>query len=220
VKVLVVDDHALFTDAILPVLRGMEEMEVLGVARSGREALELFGREGPDLLMLDLGLPDMTGIELGRRLLQERPEVRILALTGRRDAQAVKEAMAAGFTGYLTKDTPLPSFAERIRAALRGEVVVPQRLETPRVVTRTPEEQNAALLADQLTPREREVLSLLVEGTDNMEIARRLSVSTNTVRTHVQSILTKLGVRSRLQAAAFAVRHQVVEVGSAARRSG
>ena len=213
-KVLVVDDHALFTDAILPVLEGMEEMEVLGVARSGREALELARGGRPDLVMLDLGLPDMTGIEIGRELLEERPDLTILALTGRRDALAVREAMTAGFAGYLTKDTPLPSFAEYIRSALRGETVVPTRLETPRVETRTPEEETAALLAGQLTPRERQVLSLLVEGSDNAEIARRLSVSANTVRTHVQSILTKLGVRSRLQAAAFAVRHHVVEVGS------
>lgn len=212
-KVLVVDDHALFTDALVPVLAGMEEMEVLGVARSGQEAFELARRERPDLVLLDLGLPDETGIEIGRRLLEERPDLTILALTGRRDAQAVKEAMAAGFAGYLTKDTPLPSFADRVRSALRGETVVPARLETPRVETRTPEEESAALLAGQLTPREREVLSLLVEGSDNAEIARRLAVSANTVRTHVQSILTKLGVRSRLQAAAFAVRHQVVDVG-------
>ena len=212
-KVLVVDDHALFTDAVVPVLAGMEEMEVLGVARSGREALDLARRDPPDLVMLDLGLPDMSGLEIGKGLLEEHPDLTILALTGRRDAQAVRDALAAGFAGYLTKDTPLPSFAERIRSALRGETVVPARLETPRIETRTPEEETAALLAGQLTPREREVLSLLVEGSDNAEIARRLSVSANTVRTHVQSILTKLGVRSRLQAAAFAVRHQVVEVG-------
>jgi DNA-binding NarL/FixJ family response regulator len=213
VKVLVVDDHVLFTDAIVPVLAGMEEMEVLGVARSGREALELARRDPPDVVMLDLGLPDMAGIEIGRRLLEESPDLTILALTGRRDTQAVTEAMAAGFAGYLTKDTPLPSFAPRIRSALRGETVVPPRLDTRRAVTRTPEDESAALLAGQLTPREREVLSLLVEGSDNAEIARRLMVSANTVRTHVQSILTKLGVRNRLQAAAFAVRHQVVEVG-------
>lgn len=216
-RVLVVDDHALFTDAILPVLRGMG-MEILGVARNGEEGLDLARRDEPDLVMVDLGLPDVTGIELGRRILEELPGTEILALTGRSDAQAVREAMGAGFRGYLTKDTPLPKFADRIRAALRGEVVVPQRLATPQVITRTPEEESAALLAGQLTPREREVLSMLVEGSDNAEIARRLSVSANTVRTHVQSILNKLGVRSRLQAAAFAVRHQVVEVGGGARR--
>lgn len=217
-RVLVVDDHALFTDAILPVLRAMEEMEVLGVARSAEEGFDLVRRERPDLVMLDLGLPDMTGIELCRLIREELPDTEVLALTGRNDPQAVKEAMAAGFRGYMTKDTPLPKFAERIRAALRGEVVLPQRMVTPRVDTRTPEEETAALLAGQLTPREREVLSLLVEGSDNTEIARRLAVSANTVRTHVQSILTKLGVRSRLQAAAFAVRHQVVEVSGGARR--
>jgi two-component system, NarL family, nitrate/nitrite response regulator NarL len=211
VRVLVVDDHALFTDAILPVLREMG-MEVQGVARSGSEGLLQARAARPELVMVDLGLPDMSGIDLGRLILAEFPGTTVLALTGRKDPQAVSEASAAGFAGYLTKDTPLPKFADRIRAALRGEVVAPQRMETPRVVTRTAEEQSAALLAGQLTPRELEVLSLLVTGSDNADIARRLSVSANTVRTHVQSILTKLGVRSRLQAAAFAVRHQVVEV--------
>jgi two-component system nitrate/nitrite response regulator NarL len=119
----------------------------------------------------------------------------------------------------MTKDTPLPRFAEGIEAAMRGEIVVPTKVASPRVVRRTAEEESAALLAGQLTPREKEVLAQLVGGKDNAEIARNLEVSANTVRTHVQSILTKLGVRSRLQAAAFAVRHQVVEVPNAGRRS-
>jgi DNA-binding NarL/FixJ family response regulator len=212
VRVLIIDDHALFTDAIVPLLRSMD-MEVLRVARTGQEGLDLAVGERPDLVMVDLGLPDVDGIEVGKRILEALPDTPVLALTGRNDPRAVKDALAAGFAGYLTKDTPLPSFGERIQAALRGEVVVPQRLVEPRVETRTTEEESAALLAGQLTPREREVLALLVEGSDNAEIARRLAVSANTVRTHVQSILTKLGVRSRLQAAAFAVRHQVVEVG-------
>lgn len=216
-RVLVVDDHALFTDAILPVLSEIGA-EVLPVARRGAEGLQLAHRERPDLVMLDLGLPDMSGIELGRRILQDRPEAAIIALTGRKDSEAVQEAIGAGFRGYLTKDTPLPRFAERIEAALRGEVVVPSKIERPTVVTRTEEEVSAALLAGQLTPREREVLTFLVGGKDNAEIARSLGVSANTVRTHVQSILTKLGVRSRLQAAAFAVRHRVVEVPTSDRR--
>jgi DNA-binding NarL/FixJ family response regulator len=216
-KVLVVDDHALFTDAILPLLN--EIGEVLAVARRGEEGLSLAHRERPDLVMLDLGLPDMSGIELGRRILEDRPDAAIIALTGRNDAEAVREAMAAGFRGYMTKDTPLPRFAEGIEAAMRGEIVVPPKVASPRVVRRTAEEESAALLAGQLTPREKEVLALLVGGKDNAEIARNLEVSANTVRTHVQSILTKLGVRSRLQAAAFAVRHQVVEVPSAGLRS-
>jgi DNA-binding NarL/FixJ family response regulator len=212
-RVVVVDDHALFTDAILPVLEGMEEMVVLGVARTGREGLSLARRERPQMALVDLGLPDMSGIALGRQILEEIPGVRVIALTGRKDSEAVNEALAAGFSGYLTKDIRMTSFADRVRSALEGEVVRPELGQAPRPPARTPEAENAALLAGQLTKRELQVLALLVEGSDNAEIARILGVSANTVRTHVQSILTKLGVRSRLQAAAFAVRHRVVEVG-------
>jgi DNA-binding NarL/FixJ family response regulator len=213
-RVLVVDDHALFTDAILPVLEAMEEFDVLGVARGGREGLTLARRERPELALVDLGLPDMSGIVLGRRILEEMPGTQVIALTGRKDSEAVSEAMAAGFSGYLTKDISMATFAERVRSALNGEVVVPEPVRSPPPPARTPEAENAELLARQLTNRELQVLSLLIEGCDNAEIADRLGVSANTVRTHVQSILTKLGVRSRLQAAAFAVRHRVVEAGT------
>jgi two-component system, NarL family, nitrate/nitrite response regulator NarL len=209
-RVLVVDDHALFTDAILPTLREME-WEVVAVVRRGEEAIETALREQPDLVMVDLGLPDMGGIAVGTRILEALPDTRVIALTGRSDQEAFMEARAAGFHGFLTKDVPLPKFPEALSAALRGEVVTFQR---PVVESRpvTPVDRDAELLASQLTSREREVLALLVEGSDNAQIARRLSISANTVRTHVQSILTKLGVRSRLQAAAFAVRHGVVTV--------
>jgi two-component system nitrate/nitrite response regulator NarL len=210
VRVLVVDDHALFTDAILPILE-RAGMEVLAVVRSGEEALAAARREHPDLVMLDLGLPDVGGIGLGARILRELPGTKVIALTGRRDPEAVQQALEAGFHGYLTKDIPMTRFAESLRAALGGEIVVFQRPEAePRPISL--EDRNAELLTRQLTARELEVLALLVEGSDNAQIAARLSVSANTVRTHVQSILTKLGVRSRLQAAAFAVRHRVVPV--------
>lgn len=211
-RALIIDDHTLFTDAILPLLEGIG-IEVVGVARTGEEGLAAVRTERPYLVLVDLGLPDMEGISVGKQILTELPGTLVLALTGRRDPDAVRGAMDAGFGGYLTKDTPLPRFGEGIRAALRGEVVVPTQAAQPKAVARTPLEENAALLASQLTPREREVLGFLVEGLDNAEIARRLGVSANTIRTHVQNILTKLGVRSRLQAAAFAVRHEVVDVG-------
>jgi two-component system, NarL family, nitrate/nitrite response regulator NarL len=214
-RVLVVDDHALFTDAILPTLRGMG-WEVVDVVRRGDEAIETARRESPDVVMIDLGLPDMGGVDVGSRILADLPGTTVIALTGRRDDGAVKEVQAAGFHGFLTKDVPLPNFAEALSATLRGETVVFQR---PRVESRpvTQVDREAELLASQLTPREREVLALLVEGSDNLHIARQLGVSANTVRTHVQSILTKLGVRSRLQAAAFAVKHGVVSVGRSGR---
>ncbi|HEX2024936.1 MAG TPA: response regulator transcription factor [Actinomycetota bacterium] len=214
-RILVVDDHALFTDAILPTLRGMG-WDVVDVVRRGDDAIETALREHPDVVMVDLGLPDMGGLAVGTRILAELPGTKVIALTGRRDEGAVKEVRAAGFHGFLTKDIPLPKFPEALAAAMRGEVVVFQR---PLVESRpvADVDREAELLARQLTPREREVLALLVEGSDNAHIARELSVSANTVRTHVQSILTKLGVRSRLQAAAFAVKHGVVPVGRSGR---
>lgn len=209
-RVLVVDDHALFTDAILPTFRAIG-WDVVAVVRRGEEAIQAAIQERPDVVMVDLGLPDIGGIAVGSRVLQEVPGAKVIALTGRNDAQAASEAQAAGFHGFLSKDIPLPRFPEALAAVVRGETVVFQR---PVVESRpvTPVDRDAELLASQLTPREREVLTLLVEGSDNAQIARRLQVSTNTVRTHVQSILTKLGVRSRLQAAAFAVRHGVVSI--------
>jgi two-component system nitrate/nitrite response regulator NarL len=208
VRVLVVDDHALFTDAILPTFRTMD-WEVVAVVRRGEDAIETARRERPDLVMVDLGLPDIGGIAVATTILEELPDTKVIALTGRNDAEAVKQVQKAGLHGFLTKDIPLPRFAEALAATLRGEKVLFHR---PVVDSRpvVPVDRDAALLASQLTPRERQVLALLVEGSDNAQIAKLLSVSANTVRTHVQSILTKLGVRSRLQAAAFAVKHRVV----------
>jgi DNA-binding NarL/FixJ family response regulator len=184
---------------------------VVDVVRRGRDAIQAARQKAPDVVMVDLGLPDMGGVTVGTKILAEAPGTKVIALTGRRDDGAVNEVQAAGFHGFLTKDIPLPKFAEALSAALRGESVMFQRpLVHSRPVARV--DREAELLARQLTPREREVLALLVEGSDNAHIASRLNVSANTVRTHVQSILTKLGVRSRLQAAAFAVRHGVVSV--------
>jgi two-component system nitrate/nitrite response regulator NarL len=201
----------LFSDAIAPLLQETG-MEIVAVAASGEEAMELFRRERPELVLVDLGLPDVGGITLGRQMLEERPDTIVLAVTGLNDPQAVKEAVRAGFHGYVTKDTSVARFVSSVRAAVDGQVVVPRRLAQAAAGVQSPEERDAALLAGQLTAREKEVLALLVEGGDNAQIAKRLGVSANTVRTHVQSILTKLQVRSRLQAAAFAVKFGVVDV--------
>jgi two-component system, NarL family, nitrate/nitrite response regulator NarL len=217
-RLLIVDDHALFTDAIVHILEGMD-MEIVGVARSGAEGLALAAKEEPDVLLVDLGLPDMSGIAVGRQVLEKRPETMILVLTGRNEPRSVDEALGSGFHGYITKDIPMDTFAERVRTALGGEVVVPPSRPPSRPSRLIPRNQAAELMARQLTPRELEVLGLLVKGSDNADIAARLSVSPNTVRTHVQSILTKLQVRSRLHAAAFAVRHRLVDVGGSRRTS-
>jgi DNA-binding NarL/FixJ family response regulator len=208
---LIVDDHRLFANVIRSVLTE-QGMDVLEIASSVREGLEADRAGRPDVVLVDLGLPDGDGISLGRSIIAERPSARVIALTALNDPKAVGEALRAGFAGYLTKDTPLTQFVSMIQAAMSGQVVIPQRLAAVAVGLRTAEERHASLLAEQLSPRERQVLTLLAEGANSEDIAGRLSVSPNTVRTHVQSILTKLQVHSRLEAATFAVKFGIVKV--------
>jgi two-component system nitrate/nitrite response regulator NarL len=173
----------------------------------------------PDLVLLDLALPDANGVDVGRQILEHLPDAKVIAVTALQDPGVVGDAMRAGFHGFVTKDTSLADLLPNLRAVLSGQVVLPHRLAATSVGRHSPEQTTAALLAAQLTARERDVLALLVDGIAGAQIARRLSISPNTVRTHVQSILTKLQVHSRLEAAAFAVRHKVVDAPGRASKS-
>jgi DNA-binding NarL/FixJ family response regulator len=134
-------------------------------------------------------------------------------VTALSDPQLLREAIKAGFHGFITKDTPMDRFVDAIRAAMSGQVVVPQRLAARAAGAQSVEERDASMLSAQLTPRELEVLAMLVEGARGEEIGSKLSISPNTVRTHIQNILMKLQVHSRLEAAAFAVRYGLVSSG-------
>jgi two-component system nitrate/nitrite response regulator NarL len=151
---------------------------------------------------------------VGREILERWPDTKLVAVTALDDGRAVDDALEAGFRGYLTKDTPVGRFISSMEAVVEGQVVLPHRLVS--AGHRRGTSDGIALLVAQLTTREREVLSLLVEGADGGTIARRLGISRNTVRTHVQSILTKLQVHSRLEAATMAVRHHLVPLPSIA----
>ena len=207
VRVLVVDDQKLFAEAVALFLEQVG-MKVVGIARDGREALDAVVRERPTIVLVDLNLPGEDGLTVGARILERDPEVKLLAVTGLSDRAAVRAALEAGFHGYLTKDAKVSQFVDSIRSVLQGQVSVPFELSFKPADA---DAQDAALLADQLTARERETLALLAEGASSREIAHRLSVSPNTVRTHVHNVLTKLGVHSRLEAAAFAVRHGLIQ---------
>jgi two-component system nitrate/nitrite response regulator NarL len=208
-RVMIVDDHTLFADAIAIQLEDVG-MEVVGRATNGTDAIDEARRTEPDVVLMDLALPDQSGLSAGRAILEERPTTRLVVLTALEDRAVADEALRLGFRGYLTKDTPVARFVEAIGSVCEGEIVLPQRL---RASARRPGgDADIALLASLLTSREREVLALLVEGADGGAIAARLGISRNTVRTHVQSILTKLQVHSRLEAATFAVRHRLVPI--------
>jgi two-component system nitrate/nitrite response regulator NarL len=205
-RILLVDDHRLFSEVIRSTLEGMG-MDVLPVTTTGSEGLDVARRERPDIVLVDIGLPDESGLMVGKKILEEMPDTKVVAVTSLIDPRAVAEAVRLGFRGYVTKHTPVNQFVSSIQAVLDGNVVMPKQLARAAAGDRSPEEQQADILVKQLTDREREVLQLLAEGSSGTQIAQRLGVSPNTVRTHVQSILTKLQVHSRLEAAAFAVRH-------------
>jgi two-component system nitrate/nitrite response regulator NarL len=205
-----IDDHLLFAEAIrLSLVRsGMGDVRI--VSRP-EDALPAAKEDRPDLVLVDISLPGRSGIAVGSEILQVLPETRVVALTAREDPQTVKEALRAGFHGYLSKRAESTQFRRALDSVLDGHTVFPHRLGA-RTATDKQDADDPDLLASQLTTREVEVLQLLAEGASSREISRRLSVSPNTVRTHVQGILTKLQVHSRLEAAAFAVRHDVVKL--------
>jgi two-component system nitrate/nitrite response regulator NarL len=177
---------------------------VLPIAGTAREGIEAAKQHRPDIVLVDIGLPDQSGLHVGARILQELPETKVVALTAIEDSRLAREAIKAGFQGYLTKNADMHQFLSSLRSVLAGSAVISQQVAGGR------DRSHADLAIEQLTDRERQVLGYLARGYPGTAIAEELGIAKNTVRTHVQSILSKLQVHSRLEAAAFAVRHGVV----------
>ena len=205
------DDHILFAEAIARTLE-QSGIEVLGTASTGGSALDAVDRLRPDLVLIDPDLPDMSGREVAEGILQRHPATRLVVVAPLIDVELIRETMDAGCSGCISKDIPVEEFLASIRAVAENGAIEPPDLVVDLAGTGSPEEAEAALLADQLTRREREVLAFLVKGAENATIAQDLGMSTNTVRTHMENIRTKLQVHSRLEAAAFAVRHGLVSI--------
>jgi DNA-binding NarL/FixJ family response regulator len=209
-RVVVVDDHELFRGGLVQLLqeRGIKVLGEAGLAAEGiRQASELH----PDVVLMDLNMPGMSGIEATQRLSAMAPLVRVLVLTVVADQRNVTDALLAGACGYLVKDAPIDQIVEGIRAAARGESLISPRIASQLVRRlREPEEVESELAGSELTPRELEVLEMLARGMDNPEIAKALYLSQHTVKNHVSSILVKLQVENRIQAAVRAVRGGLV----------
>jgi DNA-binding NarL/FixJ family response regulator len=203
IRILIVDDHKLFADAITPALQ-RQGIDVVGVATNGSDALESVRRDRPDAVLVDIGLPDQSGLSVGAQILRERTDAVVIVVTALDDPRLMKEAARAGFHGYLSKASNLSQFVSSVLAVLEGGMVFPKPATrsngSPSVA------RQASLLLDGLTAREREVLALLGRGATSQGIADELGIAPNTVRTHVQNILSKLQVHSRLEAVALASR--------------
>ncbi|HEX5504285.1 MAG TPA: response regulator transcription factor [Thermomicrobiales bacterium] len=205
VRVLLVDDHAIVREGLQTLLAEEPAVAVVGAAATGAEALALAAALRPDVVLMDLVLPDLDGIATTARLRESGAACRVLVLTSYADDRRVRDAILAGAVGYLLKDVLQPDLVRAIRAAARGEAVL--HPEAQRWLMRQVAAPTGPDPLDALTERERDVLRLLAAGRSNKEIAAALHLTTGTVKGYVSAILGKLALADRTQAALYAVRH-------------
>ena len=213
IRVLVVDDHDLFRTGLATMLGSQPDIDVVGQASGGRMGVRLAGELRPDVVLMDLRMPDLEGPEATRKILEEAPGTAVVALTVLCGEAAVAAAMEAGACGFLAKDTPIDDVAIAVRAAAQGAAwLSPQAAEVVlRRLRRGGLEHNSEFdQATTLSTRELDVLRLIAWGKENNEIADELHISPRTAKNHVSNILAKLGVPSRVQAAIYAVRRGLV----------
>jgi DNA-binding NarL/FixJ family response regulator len=215
----IVDDHQVLADALALIIGGQPDMRVAGVAGTCAAARELVPQACPDVLLLDVALADGDGLSLVPDVARMCPDTSILVLTSLYDRKTLSRAIDAGVSGFVSKDRPLSEVITAIRQAAEGEIVMPASLLLG-LVARSPHargerDERSEYLAqygrEPLTPREREILALLARGRSGAAIAAELNIAHQTVRTHVRNLMEKLGVHSRLEAVAYALRHGLIE---------
>jgi DNA-binding NarL/FixJ family response regulator len=203
-SVLLVDDHPIFREGLRRVLEEENDLKVIGEAETAAEALEVARRQRPDIVLLDLRLQDGSGLEALPRLIQECPACRVIVISGQGEEHAIP-ALRLGARGFVSKDTASAELVLAIRAVRRGEIWAEQRVTTQLLgdLLRTERERHGE---QSLTPREQGVLRMVGEGRRNAEIAEALFISNNTVKTHISSLMRKLGIEDRVQLALYASR--------------
>lgn len=218
ITVAIVDDHPIVRAGMRSVLELADDIVVVADGGSGNEALQLVEEHAPDVLVLDINLPDQSGIDVTRQLRSQDLSTAILILTAHDDSQAIFELLENGAIGYVLKDEALETLASAVRAAASGKSwlspTVASQVVKRAVTQRTNRGPNIPVSStdEELTPREQQILSLLGEGLDNTAIAERLIVTKRTVQNHISNIYGKLRVTSRTEAMLYAIRHGLAQV--------
>lgn len=207
IRIIIVDDHDMVRQGLEIFLKAFDDFLLVGQASNGPEAIELCGELAPDVVLMDMVMPEMDGITTTQNIRQRYPDIKIIALTSfTDDGQLVQNALRAGATGYLFKNVSIDDLATAIRSAANGKpVLAPEAAHMLIQATTQPSPESF-----HLTDRELEVLALMVEGMSNRQIAHNLSISYSTVRFHVSSILSKLNVESRTEAVTVALRNNLL----------
>ena len=206
IKIMLVDDHSMVRRGLFAFLNNESDLEIIAEAQDGREAFQKCQDAQPDVILMDLVMPGLGGVAATRMILERWPEIRVLALTSFQDKELVQDALQAGATGYLLKNVAGEELADAIRSTYAGKPTL-AREAVESLIQAEPAEPTPG---EDLTRREREVLSLLVKGFSNPEIAFQLSISRSTVKTHVSSIFAKLGVSNRAEAITLAIEKKII----------
>jgi len=203
---MLVDDHTMVRRGLATFLKVFDDLQLAGEAESGEAAIQLCAQVLPDVILMDMVMPDMDGATATRAIRQQFPQVQVIALTSFKEGKFIKSALEAGAIGYLLKDVSADELVRAIRAAHAGRATLSP--EAAQALFETANQPPAPGL--DLTEREREVLTLMIEGLNNTQIAGRLTVSPSTIKSHVSNILSKLGVASRTEAVTLALRNHIV----------
>ncbi len=210
IRVLIVDDHELVADSLRRLLSDEEDIEVVAAVGTGADALTAAEEYGPDVVLMDFQLPDADGTDVAARLKERHPESKVVMVTGYADHMVLARALEAGCSGFVTKQQAAATAISAVRAASVGESVI-----EPALLSRLlPHLRRSGEQAVELTPREKEILELMAEGLSNQVMAERLGISINTVRNHIQNVLAKLDVHSKLEAVSTAVRRGMIRIRS------
>jgi DNA-binding NarL/FixJ family response regulator len=206
IRVLVVDDQRLVREGLTALLDLVDDLELVGLAEDGAQALDMVAEQQPDVVLMDLRMPVMDGVEATRRIRRDHPGVEVVVLTTHADDDSVLAALRAGARGYLTKDAGMAEIARAVAAADAGQALLDPQVQTHVLQGLTPGDRPAPL-----TDRETEVLALIADGLSNAEIATQLVVSEATVKTHINRIFAKIAARDRAQAVRWAYQHGIAQ---------
>ncbi len=210
ITVLLIDDHEMVRIGLAAVLNTEEDIEVVGEAENGEEGLRLAKAYHPDVVLMDLVMEGMDGVETTRRIMEALPDCRVIVLTSYLDDEKIYPVIEAGAFSYLLKTSRASEIADAIRAAVRGQSVLEPQVAS-KIMSRFRKQPAASLPHEELTEREMEVLKLLAQGKSNQEIADELFIGIKTVKYHLTNLFAKLGVEDRTQAAIYAHRHKLVD---------
>ena len=208
IQVMLVDDHNVVRSGLATFLRAYEDLELVGEAKNGLEALNLCHQKKPDVILMDLMMPEMDGIAATRAILADYPDIKIIAMTSFEEEELVQGVLAAGAISYLLKNVTADELAKAIRDAVSGRSTLSPEAARVLIQATRPTKQPSC----DLTEREMEVLNLVVQGHSNQQIADALVISIATVKAHISSILSKLQVSSRAEAIAYAIKHKIVSL--------